>query len=424
MLWSVLLVRTLFQLVREAWPLTWTGTSLLAGSAILKLLGGRWVDFSFKTAGVWGLAIAAAAGLLTWVDRWRLKRSIRSVQASGAAATLTGVEGYRLATGFELRRRWLPWIAEPELSWLEPRVRVELVPTSGTLREEVVPAERCRCDRIQRVWVCSDLFGLWRLRLISNEVRAVAFEPDLGRLERAAVVTALAAGDQMPDHRARAVGDPLDSRPYTRSDPARRILWRVYARTGELLVRSPESAHQPARRPLLYFVAGHNDDASAGLARLLIESSVSLLQFPFACDGKPEPTIDRVAACEALARSREHRERGGADLLAALAHPRLEHNTPVVLIVPAEQSGWQSRVAALLAERPARYTVVSAADLESTRRSTTAPPSRIWSWMLQPEPSSLTFEQLQAELERALPAGVGWMVADRCGGRTASGIAA
>ncbi len=71
------------------------------------------------------------------------------------------------------------------------------------------------------------------------------------------------AGDQLDKSRERS-GDPFDLKPYDPSDGIRRILWKTYAKSGELVVRRPEPAIIPEGEVAIYLIAGEQDDVVAG----------------------------------------------------------------------------------------------------------------------------------------------------------------
>ena len=77
------------------------------------------------------------------------------------------------------------------------------------------------------------------------------------------VAASARAGDQLSLTRNRS-GDLFDIRPYAPSDGIKRILWKTYARSGELVVRRPEPAIIPEGEVALYMIAEREDDFVAG----------------------------------------------------------------------------------------------------------------------------------------------------------------
>ena len=71
------------------------------------------------------------------------------------------------------------------------------------------------------------------------------------------------AGDEVNHSNTRA-GDFFDIKPYDPSDGIKRILWKTYARSGQLVVRRPEPAIIPEGEVAVYFVGNRKEDHVAG----------------------------------------------------------------------------------------------------------------------------------------------------------------
>ncbi len=74
-----------------------------------------------------------------------------------------------------------------------------------------------------------------------------------------------APGDEQPSLEAR-MGEPFDIKPYHPSDGMRKILWKVYAKSGELLSRHPERALTPEGEVAVFAAAGRKEDSVAAAA--------------------------------------------------------------------------------------------------------------------------------------------------------------
>jgi hypothetical protein len=106
-----------------------------------------------------------------------------------------------------------------------------------------------------------DIFGLvsldWIAPLSSSSVRVAPGEsyskyiPVLSTSER--------AGDHVEQHTART-GDPYDLKAYHPSDGMKRIVWKLFAKSGELYSRLEEFAMTPEGRVTCMIVAGPEDD--------------------------------------------------------------------------------------------------------------------------------------------------------------------
>lgn len=116
-----------------------------------------------------------------------------------------------------------------------------------------------------------DALGLTNLRWeidirTSVEVSAVT----LPIKELPVVPSSSRSGDQFAQARERS-GDPFDLKPYDPSDGVKRILWKTFARSGELIVRRPEPAIIPEGEIAVYLVARKHDDYVAGALQHYLE---------------------------------------------------------------------------------------------------------------------------------------------------------
>lgn len=93
------------------------------------------------------------------------------------------------------------------------------------------------------------------------------------------------SGDSMPDAREKN-GDPYDLKPYDPSDGVKKILWKVYAKSGELITRHPEASMTPEGQTVIFCVANYKDDAvcSAALAYVKALEKINIEIF-FSCEG-------------------------------------------------------------------------------------------------------------------------------------------
>jgi hypothetical protein len=82
-------------------------------------------------------------------------------------------------------------------------------------------------------------------------------------------------------------GDPYDLKPYHPSDGLRKVVWKVFARTGELVSRHPEPSMTPEGKTALFVAAGRNDEdlcaAAAAYARRLESLELVVLA---GCEGQ------------------------------------------------------------------------------------------------------------------------------------------
>ena len=117
----------------------------------------------------------------------------------------------------------------------------------------------------------SDIAGMvrlsWRLPVQSSiEVAA----PTIPIRPLPILVSSARAGDELSFSQERS-GDPFDMKAYDPSDGVKRIMWKVYARSQQLVVRRPEPAVIPEGELALYLVAGRNEDYVAGALQGYLE---------------------------------------------------------------------------------------------------------------------------------------------------------
>lgn len=107
------------------------------------------------------------------------------------------------------------------------------------------------------------------------------------------------AGDQMQQSRERS-GDLFDIKPYDPSDGTKRILWKTFAKSGQLVVRRPEPAVIPEGEVALYLIAGPEDDHVAGALQGYVDQlEANQIITLFGTDGMSEiPSEARAAIKE------------------------------------------------------------------------------------------------------------------------------
>ncbi len=106
------------------------------------------------------------------------------------------------------------------------------------------------------------------------------------------VASSSKSGDTSTDSKERT-GDLYDIKPYDPSDGTRKILWKTYAKSGQLISRKPEPAIVPEGEIALYLVANKKEDyvaaACISYLSMLFESEINVL---FGTDGSTEITND------------------------------------------------------------------------------------------------------------------------------------
>jgi hypothetical protein len=231
--------------------------------------------------------------------------------------------------------------------------------------------------------------------------------PDMGRVDRRPTPVVLRTDDAVSQEQGQPEGDLADIRRYAPGDPLKRILWKPFARTRQVLVRMPERAVAPTNKTHYYFVAGEGDEATAGVARAMIERRADQGEFEFGADGADAPETTTSAALELIARSRQLRASAAAGLPAYLAGADASR-AGCVLFVPPKPGPWLERVTAGLAQRPDGRQVVVGFDGERKSQSRLA---KILTRGVASGPASIS--ELRSVCEQLAQAGVVVLVVHR-----------
>ena len=134
--------------------------------------------------------------------------------------------------------------------------------------------QRALCASVKRRFVVEDAFGLARIVFSREQPQPLQVLPTTGKLEPGVVLHALSLGAEMPHPLGAPRGDRADMRRYVPGDPVRLVLWKVYARTRELVVRHPEHAFSPTLRVAAYLVVNRADEPpDAGTKEMLFPSA-------------------------------------------------------------------------------------------------------------------------------------------------------
>ena len=330
-------------------PITPLGLIVVAGSGhALVNYGLERIDLVLLVIGAVGLGLVCAGLLSTLLGAlllWRHNR--RRARASEGAAAIDVECGYPVPTGYWLPRlRALPFIAI-RWRWLDPEAEVRVVAKRGRLREEVIASRRGHVGAVVRELEVGDIFGLAQIRLRLRETRKVRFVPSVGQLKRVDVIRGMAGGEDISHPEGPQEGELYDLRAYTPGDPIRFVLWKVFARSRQLVVRAPERALSPIRQTCAYLVAGGGDEPAAGAARLAIELGALGSDWVLGADGSHDDATRKDQAIDILARSAEVDAPAGGKALGAFLQRRgLGSISRAVIFVPGRPGPWLANVIA------------------------------------------------------------------------------
>ncbi len=350
--------RTLFTRLRTAlrtavdlFPLTPLGLLVLAGCAFALLgYGIRRTDLVLLVIGAVGLALGALAVLVVGATALGVYLVLRK---RTGGETLRLECGYPTRTGFSISNLWYVPLVKVRWDWVAPEAKVTLIPLRRRLHEEIVPARRGVYDAIVRRVEVSDAFGLTRVAFKATEQRALRLAPSMGSLKQMHVVRSIAGGDNVSHPAGPPEGERADMRHYAPGDPIKFVLWKVFARSRQLVVRTPERAISPVRQTVAYLVAGDGDEPAAGAARVAVDSGALGSEWVLGADGNDGLAKTAPQALEVLAKSAHAaREQQGAGLSRFLSQASPGGTVSrAVVFVPATSGPWLDRVLAAVRAR-------------------------------------------------------------------------
>lgn len=330
-------------------PLTPLGLVLLGGCGwaffsyglgkidlVLLVIGGAGLGL-----GIMGLLATSLATLLVWLGN----RRATEAASRNPAGNLDVECGYPVSTGFSLpQMRWLPFVGI-RWRWLEPDAKVRVVAKRGRLTEQVIASRRGQVAAVVRELEIGDIFGIAQIRIRAREQRKVRFVPSVGNLKRVDVIRGMAGGDDISHPEGPADGELYDLRHYNPGDPIRFVLWKVFARTRQLVVRSPERALSPIRQTCAYLVAGASDEPAAGAARLAVEHGALGSDWVLGADGSRDDATRKDQAVDVLARSAGVEAQSGGRGLGEFLQRRGQGTVGrAVVFVPGRPGPWMHAV--------------------------------------------------------------------------------
>lgn len=334
----------------DLFPFTLLGL-LCAGGATLALLyyGVKRIDLVLLVVGAVGLVLGVLT-LITTVPAalvtWRRLRRLPEGEALRIEC------GFAARTGLRVRRLWWMPFAKVSWTWTSPPATVRLVRERWDLLEEIVPQRRGLSDEIVRRVEVGDAFGLTRIAFTVRQKRTVRFAPSVGALRTMHVVRSIAGGEDISHPEGPATGERVDMRHYTPGDPIRYVLWKVFARSRQLIIRTPERAISPVRQTVAYLVAGDGDEPAAGAARMAVDSGALGSEWVFGADGNDVVAKSGTQALELLARSAHTAPGGrGAGLKDFLTKSTPASVGRAVVFVPSRPGPWLDRVLAAVRAR-------------------------------------------------------------------------
>lgn len=330
--------------LRHLLPLTPLGAALaLLGVWLSHAFGAKQVDYVLRTAGLVAAGAVALALALVLLATLRVWLSVRRLHRS-QADPVTLETGLTAATGLQLPglRGWP--LVQLRLLWEDPPHMELTLKRQGRKLEELATAlSRNEVRHVRRRLLVEDIFGFARIGLPLVTEQYLRVNPSLARVT-AHVVTRFLGGDALSHPTGPAEGELIEMRRYVYGDPLRHVLWKAFARTRKLLVRTPERAITPLPSAAAYLVAGPGDEPAASTARFFVEDGMLGLDFRFCADGAESATGDRDEALDQIVASVRHRRSGGQGLGRFLRQLTPRQLEALVLFVPSQPGRWLERV--------------------------------------------------------------------------------
>lgn len=349
---------------RDIFPLTNLGI-LIGGAATATHF---WfalpeADYALHIASALAMALVASALLVVLLGAVVLYRRLR-VERTGAPVWFEAERGY--AAGLQVSARWFGPLIEVRWTWEMPGgVSTTLRRAHGMMQEHLESYRRQHAEVVRRRFVVEDGFGLARITFGRLETRRVRVLPYTGHLDRAPLRAALSAGDALSHPGGDPVGDRVDMRRYVPGDPLRLAMWKVFARTRQLMVRTPERALSPSVKVVGYLGSAVGDEGAAAAARICLERGLLGDDWVFSTDGADRLARDVDEAVDQVMRSRRVRgtARGNAAGLAAFVERALGADSGrLILFLPARPGSWLDAVEPVIRQRGPNVTAVVVAD--------------------------------------------------------------
>ncbi|MEQ8956251.1 MAG: DUF58 domain-containing protein, partial [Gammaproteobacteria bacterium] len=176
------------------------------------------------------------------------------------------------------------------------------------------------------------------------------------------ILRSLTAEDGIPSNSGSPEGDRMEIRPYVSGDSVRNIMWKAYARTGELNVRLPERSIFQSRKTLAYLLSSADDEAAAATARMALQSGALGDDWLFGADGSRESCNTLDTALRAIAQSRAVGELSVFGLDDFLARETDSGQSHCIVFAAAELANWLRPLQQAMSKQGAQFSLVLATD--------------------------------------------------------------
>lgn len=342
-------IKSVWHRVRNIFPFTWVSILLviLMYCVWFKEVSAHANQILFTAILLWFLAfilismVTILAAIVVFCVTRSLNQNVVMEEKTETGGHLES--GYAVYVPF-----YLPFI-DVDVELLEPSLIRHAMRHLTRDGEWLEPIERGRYQTLQRKITVRDIFGLTSVSFVLKQGVSLEVKPSSGLFQMTALTTHTSGeGYSHPEGDPR--GELIEMRRYQAGDPLRLVLWKVFARSRKLVVRSPEPAIVEENDMFVYFISGKDDENSASMARAFLKTlsanhfSGEKRDMYFSADG-----ANRIAASESeglddVIESKNHRQNGGGDLLniAPLVTPAaMKH---CFLLVPSAPGPWMTQV--------------------------------------------------------------------------------
>lgn len=408
--------------IRRYFPLTNLGIviALVAAVGYFTFALPR-VDYVLELVGLLSLTLVGSALILVVPGAFFVHRAYQRALGAPEPILLEATRSFAILLRMP-SFRFFPLI---DVSWVweaPSGFSVTLERQRGEILERVEAFERGRATEIRRRFIIEDAFGLARIELSRTEARSIEVLPFTGKLGAAPMLRSHAGGEELPHPFGSPDGDRVDMRHYVPGDPLKLALWKIFARTGELMVRVPERAISPSWRIVAYLPAAELDEPAAAAARVAITTGLFGEGWKFSADGADRIADDRHSAEASVIASRSARgtpSGDGAGLAAFCAAVGETQRTRLILFLPARPGPWMSPVLEAVRRWSGAVTCVVATDGVDAED---APRPRLEGILRRPEPKKpgdarTTTLALRTVTESLSRAGAFVVAVDRPSGR-------
>jgi uncharacterized protein (DUF58 family) len=146
-------------------------------------------------------------------------------------------------------------------------------------------------------WLLTDCFGLtafyWENEPLNKSQSITVEPPEILDTGLPLIASSYREGDTIPHHTDFS-GDYYDIKRYHPSDGMNKLLWKLFARSGELLARKPEESVAPEGQIVAFCLAHRTDDAlAAAFLRYVSIAEAAEMRIIAGCTGSASDTPAR-----------------------------------------------------------------------------------------------------------------------------------